>query len=765
VGEGKPLTVRFAIGGAGVRAELTRRYQSVDEVIQINDGGKWLPALSVTGSATRVMAGTPAELQACTVQSVKKSKSANAIIIRSECGAGDLERTLTLTSEPDVIAVSVRFATKPGMAIHSVEDRYIFAPGRRKTDTLAQGPLDFVWSQNLKNEPEGLMPQWTFKSPAVMLQQGRVFSALMPEILGPSKSPLSFDLDVTSDVKPWFSYGSVASEPYGHSYFRRSSRAAISPASGIIKYSYAIVASAQPPKLGYRRVVHRLWQTLGHPELMRSVGEQRNVRHPKLALFDEWRQDTWVRYAGEVYRDVDCPGGGCGTLSSNRNYMGDWDKPVEDAWFNSWFQTLRTAYGWYLYGQRTHNDEIQKKAEGVLTLALKSPQQGGAFSTIYLVPDHRWIREDGWAGFPDDYHAFCMSWTAYWMLKWAEEIVPYRKDEVLAFTRRYGDFLVSHQLPSGVVPSWYDSDLKPRPEFRDLNGETAGSALFLLELAKATGNHAYLDAGTRAMEFVTREVLPRQLWWDFETFKSCARKGFDFHDGITAQYPQNNLSTMQAAMAYLKLYQISRDKRWLDLGTSVLDYLLLTQQVWNPPYFDPSLLGGFTTQNTDAEWSDARQGYAAVLLLDYYKETGESEYLERAVAAARATFAVAPWENWAHMGYNNEHGAMTGFHWGAGSAMTSVEIMSPMLGDVFIDISRRQGVGFNASSLHDLKISGNSISFALEAMPELKNLTIRFMGVDPGATYKIVVNQGGPVTAKGDQLLRNGFALDLDVRH
>ena len=40
---------------------------------------------------------------------------------------------------------------------------------------------------------------------------------------------------------------------------------------------------------------------------------------------------------------------------------------------------------------------------------------------------------------------------------------------------------------------------------------------------------------------------------DFETFRSCARKPFDFYDRWTTQYPQNNLSTMQAAQAYLKL--------------------------------------------------------------------------------------------------------------------------------------------------------------------------------------------------------------------
>jgi hypothetical protein len=749
----------FSLRNSTLRVEIAQTGKDIRERVLIKDGGKWADALA-TGTATRVLAGNPGELQKCTVQSIERKSNPERIVVHSDCGKGSLERTLALSPEVDVVNVDVRFRPSENADIHSVEDRYDFLPAKHEVDNLQQGPLDFVWSQNLKNEPAGLMPHWTFKSPAVMFQQGRVFAALMPN-LEQFRPPLSFDLDVTTDAKPWFSYGSVPSEPYGHSYFRRKSDDVLKAENGVIGYSYAIVASSQEPKLGYRRVVRRLWQTLGHKQLLESPDLQRNVRRPELALFDEWRQDAWFRYAGEIYHEVDCPGGGCGTLTSDRNYMGKWDQPVQDAWFNSWFQTLRSAYGWYLYGQRTSNKDIQQKAESVLSLALTSPQQEGAFSTIYLVPDKKWIREDGWAGFPEDYHTFCMSWTAYWMVKWAEDLTPQRKDQVLAFTRKYADFLLKQQLPSGVIPSWYNAELKPRQEFHDVNAETAGSAFFLLELGEFTGEQRYIAAATRAMEFITREVVPRQLWWDYETFKSCSRKKFDFYDRMTAQYPQNNLSTMQAAMAYMKLYRITKEQKWLETGTRVVDYLVLTQQVWNGPGLAPKLLGGFTTQDTDAEWSDARQCYGAVLLLDYYKETGELEYLERAVAAARSTFAVAPWENWAHFGYDNENGSMTGFHWGTGSAMTSVEIMAPMLGDAFINIDRKHGAGFNASSLRNVKVVNNAISFDVEAMPKMKQLSVRFSGVKPDVNYQLSVNGQPPVSMSGKALEREGYQISL----
>jgi hypothetical protein len=370
-----------------------------------------------------------------------------------------------------------------------------------------------------------------------------------------------------------------------------------------------------------------------------------------------------------------------------------------------------------------------------------------------------WFRDDGWAGYVNDYHTFCMSWTAYWMLRWANDLVPERKPEILAFAGPYADYLLRVQQPSGNIPSWIGEDSQPRQEFRDFNAETAGSTLFLAEFFANTGDKKYLDAALRAQDFITREVVPRERWYDFETFRSCARKPFDFYDRWTTQYPQNNLSTMQAAWAYLKLYRATGRTDLLETGQRVVDYLLLTQQVWSHTLFTPKLLGGMTTQNTDAEWSDARQCYAAVLLLDYYQATGRVDYLERAVAAARAGFAVAPWENWAHTGYTDEPGALTGIHWGTGSQMASVEMMSPILGDAFVNVARSHGVGFNACTLENLQIQGTSISFHLKTARPGQQVGVSFAGIDPRASYKLAVNGSKPVTVSGQRLASEGFRV------
>jgi len=761
-----PTTARaepVVLAGAKIRISISALGSEQRELIEIRDGETWADALDTQGPVTRVR--VLGEDRDCNLQSARVV--GEEIVTEGECGNGAVERELRLDPEGDRIAVRVRFTPHAGTTLSSVEDRMFFARALRRTDTPLQGPLDFVWSQTIKATRDDLVPHWAFKAPAVIFQQARVFAALVPRVelltaSGLQKAPPALDLDVTSNNHAWFSYGIIPTKPAGHSYFRRDPRSTLdfSPA----EYEYWILASVQPEKLGYRRVSQLLWEMFGSPALKQSMDVQRNAHRPELLLFDDWRKEAWTRYANEKYWEFDCGGARCGALTSNRNPWGKWeDAPKEDAWFNSWFQNLRTAYGWYLHARRTDDSEMKSKAEQVLNLALRSPQHNGIFSTIYLHDSNIWLRDDGWAGYPDDYHTFCMSWTGYWMLRWARDLVPARKTEILAYLRPYADFLVKAQQASGCIPSWFDGSLQPRPEFRDFNAETAGSAFFLAEYSQVASDSKYLSAAIQAQEFISREVLPRQRWYDFETFLSCARKPFDFYDRWTAQYPQNNLSQMQAVQAYLKIYQLTGAEQYLERGEQLVDYLLLTQQVWNHPLFSPRLLGGTTTQNTDAEWSDARQCYLATLLLDYYNTTGRIDYLERSVAAARAGFAVAPWENWAHTGYVDEPGALTGFHWGTGSQMASVEMMSGSLGDALVNVARGHGVGFNACTLDDLHISGTTIVFALRAArsPEHsrgsdRHLLVRFASLDPNAEYRIIVNGGRPVVVGGQELLSQG---------
>lgn len=122
-----------------------------------------------------------------------------------------------------------------------------------------------------------------------------------------------------------------------------------------------------------------------------------------------------------------------------------------------------------------------------------------------------------------------------------------------------------------------------------------------------------------------------------------------------------------------------------------MDRLCLYQQVWDPSWLGFYAFGGYGVQNTDGEWTDARQAQFADTHLDFYRATGEREHLERAKAAAKAGLvtvflpgasAVYPtgWyreprgqaaENHTHGGYDHLCG-VSGFDWGSGSALATV---------------------------------------------------------------------------------------------
>ena len=756
VHQGKTLTLRVEDLGDAYWDHI-----SLDEVVLTDRDPKEVPI--------------PREPVAVTVQNVatfEDSDEKRAIRVTAASPLGQIVRELRTTEEADVLSVRVVFEPWQDMYLAALEDRLSFAPARRDTDgrdDTKQGPLDFVWSPLIKEKQDFISADWAWKSPVIMFQQGGVFAALVPQVDRLdwdrlNQYPLALDLNVTEEDRPWLSYGVASSRPTGHSYSVRHAESIPVSAGSPIEFSYRIVASEQPPRLGYRRIVSALWDWFGHDAFLETLDLQRNFRRQDLWLFDQWRSDAWGRYADEIWREYNLGGKNVGTLVSRRRLDSD---PQDDAWFNSWFQTLRTAYGMHVYGTREKDTKATRRAIRILELALLAPRKGGLFPSIATFEDNKpnkvtWVRDNAWAGFKEDYHVFDSSWTGYWMLRWLE-LAPSKHEAVLQFCRPYADFLLANQRDGGCIPSWYGEDLTPRAEYRDFNAETAGSALFLSQLYAATGHEPYLSAARQAMDFVEREVLPRHRWFDYETFKSCARKPFDFYDPYTAQFPQNNMSTFQAAKAYLRLYQITQEARYLDLGEKVLDYALLTQQVWNHPRFSPKTIGGFTTQNTDAEWSDARQCYGATLLLDYYNTNGRLEYLERAVAAARSTFAVAPWENWAHTGYSDSPGAMSGFHWGTGSAMASVEMMTAQFGDAYIDLERAHAVGFNACTIQDLKADDDQIAFALElaeAWDAGKKLRIRFAGAD-AEQYRVVINGQTIGSFPGHTLSDHGIQIEV----
>jgi hypothetical protein len=683
-----------------------------------------------------------------TKATVTEASPERAVLLLSGSAGGHfVSKTITLERGKKSVDCIVKDSVVGVSELSYLLSTYSFFPDGKTSDQYRS--LDFVWTPQLRPDSDDVIADHTFRSPAVMVQQESFFCALIPEVerIQPWRSiQTSADLQVGAPEAPLLSYGAMNWRTRSHVFYTHSDKMTTQIVDGRFSYGYTLFLDAgADERSGFGAVLRLLWEGRGRPNLIGSPS-------PQGAPFARYVHKAWKEYVPLVALDTTYRGVPVTLLSQKRL---SWSNKLplsanRDAWFTVWFNSLRTAYGMYLHGRESGDDALIEQATQVLNLAMAAPQRDGLAPSIFYVDSAggHWVGDHGWGGIEGGrmYSVFNNAWTHYWMLAWAD-ILEEKREEILDRSRGLGDFLVRQQRPSGVIPSWFDPEtLEPAAVYRDENAETAGAALFLAELHDRTGETAYLEAAQRAMSYVEKEIVPERKWFDFETYFSCSRKPLDFYDPFTQQYPQNTLSMHQAAEASLSLHRITGEERYRKLGLQLIDYLCLYQQVWNPPWLSRNLFGGFGVQNTDGEWSDARQGYFAVTLGKYFSLTGDREYLERAVAALRAMFSLfespdspRTAENYAHSAINRLEG-VTGLHWGTGSSVVSIHMLRKEYGDAYVDVAGGWGVGIDGCTVSAVVSKGDEIRVDLQDIVKTPRLVqMKFSAMERGE-YGLSVN-------------------------
>mgnify|MGYP001344655127 FL=1 len=252
----------------------------------------------------------------------------------------------------------------------------------------------------------------------------------------------------------------------------------------------------------------------------------------------------------------------------------------------------------------------------------------------------------------------------------------------------------------------------------DDSPETSMSVTFLLKLFHLTCDRKYLNSALKAMDAVINHIIFQGRWEDFETYWSCCRYGSNDLVGQKIErnnmYKQCNFSMYWTAEALLNCYKTTSDAKYLRLGQRCLDELLMTQASWQPHFIYVNALGGFGVMNCDAEWIDARQSLFAELIIKYGLELDIKEYVQRGLAALRASFVMMycpenektkeQWEkrwpffneldygfmmeNYGHDGLTDENGLGIGeftiYDWGNGAASEAYMRILDHFGRFFI---------------------------------------------------------------------------------
>lgn len=576
-----------------------------------------------------------------------------------------------------------------------------------------------VFSPLLAPQTEDVIGRHVMRAPALTAQCGTRAAALIIDVDSIAKTqalPACMNL-VRDQGVPVFRAGLRPHEVRGHVYFTHSPAPAH---TARLHHAYHLYVSANAASgAAIDASNRRLWRRHGSRALKAA---------PPLQLpYDEYARQVYPRVIERLWAETRLDGRRVGAIRENRSYP-------NDVWMTPWFNQARSAYGLYLWGKWLGIADWMERAVATRDLHLSAPQVRGLFPTVCVFEQPatahdfrgcRWVHSHHQGGGPGIYHLFDMSWTVYQLLRWRRDLTE--DSETLAFATAYARGILALQREDGGLPAFVDAqtfqpvervdtatllaDLRAHPggdsyvpamlerhwtpERFIRSAEDAASLLALAELARALpdgdADRAPITlAALRLADWIAAWVYPESRWIDYEVYFSCSPKPLDFYDHRSGQWPQNTLCMHMAAAAFLVLYEMRRDPRYLALARRALDRLSLYQQVWDPPYLNFYGFGGYGVMNTDGEWNDARQAQFADTHLDFHRAFGEAEQLERAQAACRAGFTtvylpansgvyptgwagqprgIAP-ENHAHGGSDHLCG-VSGFDWGIGSALAT----------------------------------------------------------------------------------------------
>ncbi|NLO97321.1 MAG: hypothetical protein GX091_04540 [Peptococcaceae bacterium] len=748
---------RVSISNGKIKLELDKSKGYYEKVVS---------CFKSNGSSSAVVSSLPKQEYSSgviypqlTEINVEESKDAVVVLLSGNDKRARFTEKITMYPEQNYIHVTNSTLFSVVSKAESIESRYVFEPGK----------VDFSWAPYLRPMPDHIIGQHSFRSPAIILQQDTIMSAIVPDLETypdeSKKNRLGLHINILGK-KPVMGFGFIPHKEEGLLYFRRKGIDNLFEKDNIFSFSYYIIVNGtSKPRRGYQEISKFLWDHFGKKglQLMREqvIGFEDYLNYTHKYVNDV----LWT----ELGESEGVPLGGIpmGIKFSN------------DIWFQFLFNQLYTAYGFYYLGKLTNRPDLIDKAKKIKNLLLTSPQKNGLFSTIFsfdIITGYRktrWIPSSPWlpgritygtyVDRPDEdekYYLPDCSWAAYWLLQWYGSIE--NEQRLLDFTSRYADALLDYQMPSGAFPSFIDAQTL-RPHLRLL--ETAGSsasALFLAEMYKITNKKEYLQAAERTAHFVKEHIIPIHRWQDFEYANDSLAKPPELYDRFSGQYPQTTMPMFWTADLFLTLSEIhetSEAKEEMDIAVSILDYLCLYQAVWSPPFLSMAVYGGFVVGNGHPAWSDARQGFFPQLFARFYKKTGRIEYLERAVAATRAALPLAfipenapispIWkegpaghadENYGHRGQDGRAVAHS-IDFGIGYGLVSYGLLAQEYGDLFINLKYKHAVGIDGVSVLKMALNGTTIDLSLNVLKRNKPLKVKIEGCNPGTDYKLAINQ------------------------
>ncbi|MHA1146684.1 MAG: hypothetical protein ACTSR8_00385 [Promethearchaeota archaeon] len=463
-----------------------------------------------------------------------------------------------------------------------------------------------------------------------------------------------------------------------------------------------------------------------------------------------------------------------------------------EVWFNAWFNNMRSAYGFRFFGEKWNNEDLKDKAVRILNTFLNAPRVRGLSSSVILpanLGDTEISEIKGLQGFlyVDKYCVADCSLSTYWALKFSQAY-GIKLEEVQQKARQILELLQEQQFENGEIPAYIDfKEGSTTPIISDIlkGSATSGAPLMLFtEYIKVSNDKSILPAAEKIAQYIQREIIPNDKWHDFEPFYSCTHLPTDFYDSHTKSHVMNGLCIYWCTEGMKELFKITKNESYLKSGERILAVLSLFQQVWDAPYISFNTYGGFCSQNIDAELSDARQGLFIKTYMEYYLLTGKREYMERAIAALRGSWAMqflpeykeqcpgnvgklktldtvdrgVVAENYGHSGNDLPVPGYWMADWGFGTSVSATAYAKIHFGDLFIDFKGKLVFGIDGILIKSYNFEPNRIIISCNVL-EGKDYII-FKGRNAPESLEIELN-GKSLGRRSKSEIDDGFEYIL----
>ncbi len=818
-----------------IRVKIDENKNHTSEIVEVKHNNLWIPILSSNKSFSTLNYWINEKQITKKLNYLKSKKKKIYYNLDDDDFLLQLDYCL---EDTNIFHIRYKLSNKKNLQLSKLLVNYSIILG---------GNPDFIWVPHLRPEEGLVMGDHIYRSPVIIYKKAEIAFALIPDLKTlaanhPLKSFMDFNLQPDKNKYPQISYGFGNYEPFKHTFFKHEpSKIWEIPKGTDLTFRYYIIVFNNKNILEILQSINQFfWEKYVRKNLYDSFEPQVlpyciNVQEGFKAIFDRHRfwgdfvinkkecGGIWQRsWAGTKKKAIQFivpeklalhrERNSTENVSSNvgvhkgiNDIIYDPEKVkwfdkytrrhafaprIAEVWNNAWFLNMRTAYSFRYFAKEFDNIELKEKADRILNTILNLPRKNGIFpSVIFPAGLHSniisYINGVKAGLYSDQYNIVDACLAMYWALKSYQDFE--KIDLIVERSKELLELIKLIQQKNGAIPTF----IGLKNEKIDIDKALLGSAssgavlMFLTELHKIYPNSEVLTLAEIISKYLQDEILPKNKWHDFEPFFSCTMLPLNFFDDYTNSHVMNTLCIYWCAEGLKELFKLTKNSDYLKDGEQALAILSLFQQVWNMPYISYNTFGGFGVQNADAELGDARQGLFVRTYMEYYLLTNNEEYMERGIAALRASWSLqllkeyegicpgntknietidnvdkgSMYENYGHTGSDYRMYGQITFDWGIGTAAMATAYTKNHFGDLFIDFKNQFVFGIDGVLMKQFEFKENTIHISIDVLQRERFIILKARNA-PKIPVEIIINEKSIGTIE-KEFLETGYHIQI----